>query len=246
VLRALEKQGIPIDMIAGSSIGAFVGALYAKVGSAEWAIDIAFSNFSTLRQAKKNIFDYSLLGGGILKGKRILTVLQEILNDADFFDLKIPLSIVAVDMVSGQQVVLEEGSVSKAVRASISSPGIFRPFRMDGKWYTDGALINPLPVDVIINKGANLVLASIVEKGVNDNWPADGSPSILNTLSRSFSIMFARTARERAGDADVAIYPDVSGYTWGDFHLGKELVKKGEEACLLKMDEIEKLILMKE
>jgi NTE family protein len=246
VLRVLEQRGIPVDMVAGSSIGAFIGALYAKSGSAEGAIDLAFSTFSTQRQVRKNIFDYCLTGGGVLKGKRILAVLQTILEDADFFDLKIPLSVVAVDLSTGQQVVIDEGSVSMAVRASISSPGIFRPFRMNGRWYSDGALINPLPVDVIIHKGADLVLASIVEKGVSEEWPARGTPTLLNTLSRAFSIMFAHATRDRAGDADIALYPDVSGYTWGDFHMGRELLKRGEEACLMKMDEIERVIRMKE
>ncbi|MBJ6723651.1 cyclic nucleotide-binding and patatin-like phospholipase domain-containing protein [Geomesophilobacter sediminis] len=243
VLRALERNGIPIDLIAGCSIGALIGSLYAKTGSADAAIDLCLSYFSTLRQVKRNIFDYCITGGGVLKGHRILTVLQEMLDGADFFDLKVPLSVIAVDMATGRQVVLDEGSVSQAVRASISSPGIFRPYLMQGTWYTDGALVNPLPVDVIINKGANFVLASVVEKGVAEEWPGDGSPSLLNTLARSFSIMFARTTRDRAGGADVTIYPEVAGYSWGDFYQGKELIQKGEEATLKRMDEIERLIL---
>ncbi len=242
VLKTLEEKGIPIDMITGCSIGAFVAALYGKTGSAEKAIDLAFSHFSSTRQIRKNIYDYALTGGGIIKGERILSVLEEMLGGADFLDLSVPVSIIAVDMATGQEVILKQGSVSEAVRASIASPGMFSPFHMNGRWLADGALLNPLPVDVLINEGADFVLGSVVEARAGEQWPENGRPSILSTLSRSFSIMFSRAARESINKADLVIYPDVRGYKWGDFHLGRELITKGEEACLEKIDEIEKLI----
>lgn len=243
VLKVLESRGIPIDMIAGCSIGAIGAALYGKTGSAEEAIELIYSRFSSISQVKKNIYDYSLLlGGGILKGDRILAVLDEMMDGAEFVDMLVPISIVAVDMTTGQEVILEEGSVSKAVRASISSPGMFCPYNMDGRWLTDGALLNPLPVDVLINKGADFLLASVVEAPGPELWPERGRPSILGTLSRCFSITFSQASRENINKADVCIHPDVSGYKWGDFHLGKELIRKGEEACLEKIDEIERLV----
>ncbi|MDP3029657.1 MAG: cyclic nucleotide-binding domain-containing protein, partial [Deltaproteobacteria bacterium] len=221
VLKALEERGIPIDMMAGCSIGAFVAALYGKTGSAKEAIDLALSYFSTTRQVRKNIYDYTLLGGGILKGNRILSVLEEMLGGADFLDLSIPVSIITVDMAAGQEVIMERGSVSKAVRASISSPGMFNPFNMNGQWLSDGALLNPLPVDVLVNKGADFVLASVVERRTRERWPENRVPSILGVLARSFSIMFSHAARESINKSDIVIYPDVEGYRWGDFHLGK-------------------------
>ncbi|MDQ7839088.1 MAG: cyclic nucleotide-binding domain-containing protein [Thermodesulfobacteriota bacterium] len=242
VLKALEERGIPIDMIAGCSIGAFVAALYGKTGSANAAIELALSYFSTTRQVRKNIYDYTLLGGGVLKGNRILSVLEEMLEGADFLDLAIPVSIIAVDMATGQEVIMERGSVSKAVRASISSPGMFNPFNMNGQWLSDGALLNPLPVDVLVNKGADFLLASVVERRTGERWPENRGPSILGVLTRSFSIMFSHAARESINKSDIVIYPDVEGYKWGDFHLGKELIRRGEEACLQKIDEIEKLM----
>lgn len=242
VLKALEERGIPIDMMAGCSIGAFVAALYGKTGSAKEAIELALSYFSTTRQVRKNIYDYTLLGGGVLKGNRILSVLEDMLGGADFLDLSIPLSIITVDMVTGQEVIIERGSVSKAVRASISSPGMFNPFNMNGQWLTDGALLNPLPVDVLVNKGADSVLASVVERHTRERWTGNRRPSILGVLARSFSIMFSHAARESINKADIVVYPDVEGYRWGDFHLGKELIRRGEEACLKKIEEIEKLI----
>lgn len=245
ILKALEKKSIPIDMVAGCSIGAFVAALYGKTGSAERAIELALSYFSSSRQVRKNLYDYTLTGGGILKGDRILSVLEEMLEGADFLDLLVPVSIIAVDMATGQEVILEQGSVSKAVRASIASPGMFNPFNMNGQWFTDGALLNPLPVDVLINKGANFVLASVVEGRSREQWPENRKPSILSVLSRSFSIMFSRAAWENINKSDVVIYPEVAGYKWGDFHLGKELIRKGEEACLKKIGEIEQLTLLR-
>ncbi|MFH1146268.1 MAG: patatin-like phospholipase family protein [Pseudomonadota bacterium] len=243
VLKALESRGIPIDMIAGCSIGAIAAALYGKTGSAEKAIELIYSRFSSIRQVKRNIYDYSLLlGGGILKGDRILAVLDEMMEGAEFVDMLVPISIVAVDMTTGGEVILEEGSVSRAVRASISSPGMFCPFNLNGRWLTDGALINPLPVDVLINKGADFLLASVVEARGPEVWPEGGRPSILGTLSRCFSITFSRAARENINKADICIHPDVRGYRWGDYHQGKELIRKGEDACLEKIDEIEKLV----
>jgi NTE family protein len=119
---------------------------------------------------------------------------------------------------------------------------MFNPFNMNGQWLSDGALLNPLPVDVLVNKGANFVLASVVERRTREHWPDNGVPSILGVLARSFSIMFSHAARESINKADIVIYPDVEGYRWGDFHLGKELIRRGEEACLKKIEEIEKLI----
>ncbi|MCP4652025.1 MAG: hypothetical protein GY858_01395 [Candidatus Omnitrophica bacterium] len=163
VLNGLGESGIAIDMIAGTSMGALVGAYYAKhlevKGLEEIVLALDFKNI--LKLADPNFF---FLFQGFVSGNKVEEFLKLLIGDIDFKDLKIPLWIIATDIQTGEEVIINEGSVVKAVRASISIPAIFTPVSHNGRVLIDGGIVNPLPANVLRQKGADFILASDVVK----------------------------------------------------------------------------------
>ena len=162
VLKALEEESIPIDMIAGTSVGAAVGACYAKEESA--AISIAILEEIIFRvnwKTAARFTDLNLLlpGKGFVQGRKIKSLLSSIIGDAKFEDLRIPFAVVAADVQSMEEIVINKGPVVEAVRASISMPVIFTPVRWGGRFLIDGGVVNPVPVDVVRSMGAEIVIA---------------------------------------------------------------------------------------
>lgn len=143
VLKVLEKGKIPIDMIAGTSAGALIGALYAR-GSSAGEIKKMVTGMSLIDRAR--MIDLALPKTGLITGERIKKILKELIGEADFSDLKIPFACVATDIVTGEEVVMNHGSVVEAVRASISIPAVFTLVKREGKFLVDGGLVNPVPV----------------------------------------------------------------------------------------------------
>jgi len=163
VIQVLEAYHIPIDMIAGTSIGAVVGSVYAtgaSVGKMKKAA-LAMKQRGTF-----TIFDPTIPLSGLISGNRAEEILDKIaLKDKTFDDLKIPFAAVATDIKSGAKVILNQGSVIKAVRASISIPGIFTPVKYQDYFLVDGGVVDPVPVDVVQKMGANIIIAvSLTEK----------------------------------------------------------------------------------
>ncbi|MBI2847984.1 MAG: patatin-like phospholipase family protein, partial [Chloroflexi bacterium] len=164
VLEALEKAGIPVDMIAGTSIGALVGALYAREKDVERLKDSA-KKWDSRRLAV-------LLGPcfrrtGLVWGYKIEVEVKPLLDAVRFSDLRIPLACVATDIGSGEEVVIREGGVWQAVRASGSLPLLFSPAKLNGQYLVDGGLVNPVPVSVVRGMGADFVIAVSVMRRKN-------------------------------------------------------------------------------
>jgi NTE family protein len=161
VIRALKEKGIAVDMIAGSSIGALVGACYAKEAS---ITDLEEVVLKTDWKQLARLLDPNLtiLFKGIIHGKKIKELLATIIGDIDFKDLKIPLAVVACDVDTGEEVVIKEGSVIEAVRASISIPAIFMPEKLKGRFLIDGGMVNPIPISAAKAMGAEFIIASNV------------------------------------------------------------------------------------
>lgn len=243
VLRALEDEGVPVDMIAGTSIGALVGATYAKTVSSKRTYQLTVGQFPDRRVTRKRIYDYTLPRRGFIKGNKIVQMLQEGLECADFLDLKIPFAAVAVDISTGQEVVLDSGSVADAVRASIAIPGVIEPFNLKGRWLVDGTLVNPVPASILIRKGINFIIAVFLEnKRSTLEWDPGKGPHIINILTKSFDIIRSQVSQGIPELVNVAIYPPVDDFRWDDFHRGDELVKLGCEATYEVMERIRKLL----
>ncbi len=157
VLEVLQKEGIPIDMVAGTSAGAVIGGLYARGKGIDEIISLALE----LKGRKLvSLIDPSFPKSGFIKGGRVKSLLSSYFGgDINFDEMKLPFACVATDIETGEEVVIDQGSVLEAIRASISIPGIFSVARWEGRHLVDGALVNPIPVDVLRRMGAGFVIA---------------------------------------------------------------------------------------
>lgn len=159
VLRVLERENIPIDIVAGSSIGALIAALWASGRNSdelEKIADLFKSKWSLLK-----LVDPPFPGPkfGILRGQEVTRLLTRQLGDKTFRDLCMPVKVIAVDYARREVKVLDEGSVVRAVRASVAIPGIFEPIRIRGRWLIDGGVLDPVPVDVLAQMGVHKIIA---------------------------------------------------------------------------------------
>lgn len=242
VLKVLEAHGIHIDMIAGTSMGALVGAIFAARGSVDHLKKYTIDILSTRAMARKKIFDYTIPFQGFLRGRKALNLVATAIDHADFMDLLIPTFLVGVDILKGEEVLFETGDVAKAVRSSLSLPAVFSPVKHQGRWMVDGGLLNPVPVNILEQKGANKIIAVCVERPLSNSRPATKSPGIMEVISRTISIVHGRATSGFAQKSDVVIYPDTQGFAWDDFHKGEELMQRGINACEDVIREIKMLV----
>ena len=160
VLRVLEQEKIPVDVIAGASVGAAAGALWAagydshEIEKIVKSLDRKSAFFKLL-----GFRDISAIHRGFFKGNQVVRFLSSYLKDMTFQDLKIPVKIVATDLLTSEEVVLDSGSVVNAIRASISIPGFLRPYPYKGSYLIDGGIVDPLPVKVLSNMGVRKIIA---------------------------------------------------------------------------------------
>jgi len=155
VIKALEEAGIEVDFIAGTSIGAVIGAIYAA-GKLD-ALEATFQTFDWKKMA--SFFDVVLPKSGLLDGAKVSKFVRAHIHADVIEALPKPFVAVATDIISGEEVVIRSGDVIEAVRASISVPGIFTPVRNNGRILVDGGLVNPVPVSAVRAMGAEFVIA---------------------------------------------------------------------------------------
>jgi len=249
VIKALREADIPIDMIAGTSMGALVGACYAADGQIEDLEELALT--ANLRKIT-HLLDpnFTLIRAGFLHGKRVEGFLKPIIGDRDVNQCKIPFAAVATDIHSAQQVVITQGSLIKAVRASISIPGVFVPVNYDGRYLVDGGAINPVPADVVKTMGATFVIAVNVltdprkrrHLGLTGNIKSRRAPGMMNTLIQSIYIMEYEMVRASILKADIMIEPDVSNIEVYEFHRGPETIETGYRAAVAVIPVIKSLL----
>ncbi|WP_020400088.1 patatin-like phospholipase family protein [Kordiimonas gwangyangensis] len=154
VIKRLQAEGIHIDMIAGTSIGAVVGGAMASGNLdviEEWACSLKELNFLRLLDLR--------FGSGLFGSDKLNRLMEEKFGNVDFSEMKIPFTAVACELKSGHEIWLDEGEMSGALRASFAIPGIFEPQKRDGRWLVDGALVNPVPVSVCRAAGCDIVIA---------------------------------------------------------------------------------------
>lgn len=250
VLKALKEASIPIDMIAGTSMGAIVGACFANDGAISaietLALKMHWRQLARLLDPKLNF-----LKKGLVHGKKIEEYLKSLIGDIEFKDLKIPLAVIATDINTGEEVVFREGSVIEAVRASISIPGIFIPVRLRGRCLVDGGLTNPVPVDVLSDMGAKFIIAVnvLAEPQKRNTACVDPSsipqiPNMLNTLLQSLYIMEYEIIKSKIIKADIVINPDVSKMEAFEFHKKQQAILAGYNAARDTLPELRRLLRM--
>jgi len=241
VLKVLEKNNIPIDYIAGASAGALIGAYYALNTETNGMEKIALK---TTKRELLTLIDPSNPKRALIKGNKIKNFIKNLLNDRDFKDVKIPLTVVVTDLEKGRELHIKKGNLADAVRASIGIPGIFYPARLDDKWLVDGGLINATPVDVARDMGADFIIAVDLTMGTEVTFK---EPTIVETLLRSFDIMRTELTKMKIQSVKdlVLIQPTIHNKNGIDslrFYEAKRFIKAGEEAAEKAIPEIKKKI----
>jgi len=256
VIAVIEELGIPIDIVAGTSMGAIVGGLYAAgydaarlkrlVTDTDWN-DLFTENQTAVNEpyrlknersryfAAIGVDREGLKGlGGLLAGNKILTYLDALVSDfptpVDFDHLPRRFRAVATDIGSGEEVILKAGSLSEALRASMGIPGAFAPFVVDGRALVDGGVVNNLPVDVARALGAEVIIAVDPQGGFLSNREVyDRTP--VESLSRTIDTMIRVNVLKQLRDADLVVTVDLSKFTAGDFSRGAAIMAQGEAAA---------------
>jgi NTE family protein len=236
VIRVLEQEKIPIDMIVGTSAGSLIGAIYASDMN---SFDLEWTAFAL---EKDNIFDYAFFsavtGMGPVKGDKLEEFVRIKVPVANIENLKLPFAAVATDLNRGTRVVLDHGSVARAVRASSAIPGVFNPVEHQGKLLVDGGVVDNIPISVAREKGADIVIAvDISENVVNFNIT-----NLIDVVIQSANIMFNENVKYKKKEADVLISPAVGNVGMLDFTQKKRCMQAGIEAAQKSMPEIKKAI----
>lgn len=232
VLKVLEEEKIPIAFIVGCSIGSLIGALYASGYSARQLKRM------TRRLKRSEWIDLVVPCMGMFAGKKMLTVMGKMTRQRSIEDTKIPLYIVATDLYAGKEVVIQGGDIAEAVRASTAVPGIFAPFEKDGRLYVDGALVNPIPVDIARKIEADIVVGVDLTHGT----AMPKIQNIFDVMLQSIDVVERQLGCAKYDEADVMIYPQVRHISPSDFSKADECIRIGEEAARVHIDEIRRLL----
>jgi len=242
VLEVLEKEGIPIDMIAGTSAGAAIGALYAQGKDINQIKNLAINlNWKEL----VSLVDLALPKTGFIKGRKVKNQLRSIVGDIEFEELRIPLACVATDIRTGEEVIIKQGSVLEGVRASISAPVIFTTVRWGGKYLVDGGLVNPVPVSVLKGMGADFIIAVNVIPDLSERVHQASNeeakkPNIFSVIMQTIYITTAQAVKSSLKGADIIIKPQMAGIGYGDFHRARECIRQGQLATQSSISEIKR------
>ena len=252
VLEILEKEHIPIDMIAGTSMGAVIGVLYAQGKTAAEIKKIAI-DIDWVRMVQ--LVDPALPKTGFIAGNKIKDLLKSIIGDVDFSELKMPFACTATDIMTGEEIIINKGSVLEAVRASISVPVIFSAFEYKNRYLVDGGLVDQVPVEVVKNMGADIVIAvNVTQRLINirqhvyidDAELPDElltkSPNMVAVIMKFINIMNSQSTDDSLNKADVIIEPRLADINFTDFRKADKCILEGELAGIDALLDIKKLL----
>ena len=264
VLKVLEKAGVKIDFIGGTSMGAVVGGLYAS-GYNATQIDSIFYNtdFDQLLQdyiprssksfyEKRNDEMYAItlpfkklkigipiaLSKGMYNYNLLSKLTHNVRNITDFSKLPIPFLCVATDIEKGEQVVLRNGYLAQAMLASSAFPSLFSPVEIDGKLLVDGGVVNNYPIDEIRKMGADIIIGVDVQDDLKDRNSLKDATRILVQIT---NLDMIKVMKDKIKLTDIYIKPDVSNFGVISFNEGKEIIQKGEEAAFGVYEQLKKL-----
>ncbi|MGH7595490.1 MAG: patatin-like phospholipase family protein [bacterium] len=263
VLKVLEAHQIPIDMIAGTSIGAIIGAFYALHPEAgkleerakafvqapefqESGLDLfkkkkAAENFfgQVAKYVKERVvINLAHSRTSLVGGWRVSRAVEFMLEDQTFEQCRIPFACVAADLMNGEEVIFRKGSLRQAVSASMSIPGFLPPLMHDGHLLVDGAVVAPVPVNACKQLGADVIIA------VDVSQPIDGAgnfENVIDVIFRASTITSHHCKEMLLEDADIVIHPNVGDVHWSEFRKADNLIAAGEQAARQLLPKIQNL-----
>lgn len=264
-LALLEELRVPVDYVAGTSMGSIIGGLYAagltpeeiKRGMLDMDWDNLFldqpprgqRSYRRKQDDRSDFYDFVLglsgyvpaLPRGLVAGQKLtLSMKFPQLFTADqrrFDDLPIPYRAVATDLETGEMVILSQGSLAHALRASMAIPGVFNPIRLDGRLLVDGGLLRNLPIDVVEDMGADIIIA--VDVGVPvDQMSSKDIKSLFQVSEQTFSIFLRETSKQWYDRADVLLHIPLPGFSSVDFKRADDIIREGEAAAETIRDEL--------
>ena len=267
VLQWFEDHRIPIDYLAGTSMGGLVGGMYAMgmrageirdlVSKIDWQETMEgqppYQALAFRRKEDKRAFQNDLefglrngfsAPGGLSSGQRVTYLVDRAAfpysNLKTFDDLPVPFRCIATDLVSGKQHVFESGSLGEAMRATMSLPAVFTPVTNEKSIWADGGLLNNLPVDVVKKMGADIVIAVYLN---NAPFKPEGNQSLISVTNRSLGVMIAANEIHSLETADLVVSVDLSRYTSTSYSATAQIIGQGLRAPETKAALLGKLAL---
>lgn len=254
IIRALERLGVKPDLVAGCSIGSFVGAAYAA-GELD-KLESWVRGFNRLQVM--GLLDPAL-SGGLFRGDKVFGIAASHLGDPPMESLPLPFACVATELDTGREIWLQQGPLRQCVRASCGMPGILTPTRIDDRWLVDGAVVNPVPISLARAMGAEVVIAVNLNTDLHQPWtdepdePAPGglfsqwlgrgepsTPGMWGVMTGSINIMQERITRARmAGDPpEIQLCPRLGNLSIMDFHRAGDAISEGEACVERNLDQL--------
>ena len=220
VLKVLIEAGLRPQVVAGTSAGGLVGAMYAAGLDWVWVEKLARS------LPWGRLFDLTVSPGGLISGRRFLALFHTIFHDRHLEDLPVPLALTAVDLASGDLVVMDSGPLVPALRATISVPGVFTPVRQGDMVLVDGGVLDIVPADVARRMGADIVLA--VDLTARGPVSPGQLRSARDVLFRAYDVMTDSISQKALAQADIVIRPGFAHVGTFDFRYADRLITAGE------------------
>jgi NTE family protein len=269
VLKVIEEEKIPIDVISGSSIGALIASLWATGRSSQEILQIA-------QEFKEpgfiwGMMDFTFPWAGFIKGGKLYNLIKKYLGNKTFYDVKLPLKIIASDVKRKESRVLDKGPLVDAIMASCAMPGVFIPFRLKEELLFDGGIVSPLPTEPLFKMGVKKIVAVNVTPSREDmlrqyekfkeqlvllpqaikkrKWYSIKEyfrqrfrTNILDYIFSSIEILQSEVAKKEAQLADIVLHPDLEGLFWLELHRAEEFARRGEEEARRHLDRIRQII----
>jgi NTE family protein len=254
VIKALQEADIPVSFVAGTSIGAFIGGILTAGDMKELEDFLVKIKWNDVIK----YLDPVLFKNGLFDGKRFIKLIEKLIPKTDLKYAHIPYIAVATNLLTGKETHMKTGNIAQAIRASVSIPGIFTPAKKGNQYFIDGGVVNPLPINIVRNMGADIVIAvdlnhSFIREKLGKKrtykskfvkWITPKWPTMIDVIENSVFIMQDEVTQKNLikHKPDILLQPMLGSSSLFDFHHAKKLINIGYKATKKQIPKIKRLI----